>query len=152
MKIITKDITTVDRGIIAHGVNCQHTMGSGVAAAIRRKWPKVYDLYKQAPRGKTMLGAAQLVPLKEDDSLFVVNCYTQVFYGTGGRFADVEAIRKSLGTTLDWADYYDLPLYLPKIGCGLGGLNWSEEVRPTIERLENVYPRVEVCVCSLEDE
>lgn len=47
MKYIKKDITTVNWGIIAHGVNCRGRMSSGVAAAIRSKWPIVYDKYRE---------------------------------------------------------------------------------------------------------
>ena len=42
---LTKDITTVDRGIIAHGCNCQGVMGSGVARFLRDKYPQIFPEY-----------------------------------------------------------------------------------------------------------
>lgn len=142
-----KDITTVERGVIAHGVNCQGVMGSGVALAIRHKWPVVYDRYKSIPTGKTVLGTAQLVDIKGDDSLFVVNCFTQLFYGVGGKFADPKAIDSSLWDAYTWADYYHLDLYIPKIGAGSGGLDWETEVLPIIEHADSKWSRVNTYIC-----
>ena len=153
IKTIIKDITTVDWGIVAHGVNCQHKMGSGVALAIRKKWPKVYESYMASPKGKTMLGTAHCINLNPAlDNLFVVNCYTQNFYGYGGgKYADAEAVRKSLTKVYELADYYDLDVYLPKIGCGLGGLSWEKEVFPIIKELDNKFERVNnTFICEWE--
>lgn len=44
---IVMDITTATRGIVVHGVNCQGVMGSGVALAIRTKWPQIFESYKK---------------------------------------------------------------------------------------------------------
>lgn len=150
MEYIKKDITTVDMGIVAHGVNCQHKMASGVAKAIRAKWPKAYSSYMAAPKGKMMLGTAHIININEDDSLFVGNCYTQQFYGYGGgSYADIEAVRSSLSHIMILADFYNLPVYLPKIGCGLGGLDWDNDVAPIVAELDRLYERVDILVCEL---
>lgn len=146
IECINKDITTVRMGIVAHGVNCQGVMGSGVAKAIRDAWPVVYTAYKGMPTGKTMLGVAHLINV-DCANLYVANCYTQIFYGKGGRFASPEAIKTSLCRVYEWADYYDLPIYLPKIGAGLGGLSWETEVLPIFEQLDNTWERVDTLVC-----
>lgn len=144
---IKKDITTVDTGVIAHGVNCQRVMGSGVAKAIKEKWPIVYEKYMNMPMGKGMLGVGHLIPI-EHDRLCIVNCYTQVFYGYGGRFADPKAIEDSLWDAYAAADYYHLPLYMPKIGAGLGGLDWKKEVEPIVEYAISKWSRVDTYVCE----
>ena len=77
MNMIEKDITTVESGFILHGVNCQRTMGSGVAKAIRAKWPKLYKEYKNTI---PMLGKVQLIHINAD--LWVINCFTQEYYGS----------------------------------------------------------------------
>ena len=131
-----KDITTVTFGIIAHGVNAQHAMGSGVALAIKTKWPKIYTTYMNSPKGREMLGTAHIVDVSEDNTpLFVANCYTQEFYGPGDRkYADQKAIISCLDSVLTFARYHDnIPLWMPKIGAGLGGLDWETEVCPIVE-------------------
>lgn len=149
MEYVNKDITTTAIGIVAHGVNCQGVMGSGVAKAIKDKWPAVYDVYKDLPTGKTMLGICNLITIQEQQ-LYVANCYTQVFYGYGGRFASTDAIRKSIGKTMEWANYFNLPVFLPKIGAGLGGLDWDKEVEPIILELDSKWERVDTYVCVIE--
>jgi O-acetyl-ADP-ribose deacetylase (regulator of RNase III) len=148
IEYITKDITTVERGIICHGVNCQHKMASGVAKAIRAKWPSAYTQYMDSPKGKSMLGVARVVDINE--TLFVINCYTQIFYGYGGgRYADPEGIRRAMVDAMTMADYQQLPIYMPKIGCGLGGLDWDKEVKPVLEKLNTFFDQVEINVCEL---
>ena len=151
MQYIVKDITTVTKGVVAHGVNCQGKMASGVAGAIRHKWPEAYEVYRKAPIGKGMLGSCILVTI-ETGRLFVANCYTQVFYGYGGRFASPDAIRDSLARCFEWAGYFDVPLYMPKIGAGLGGLNWEREVEPIITKLNREYPSVEAYICVIGED
>lgn len=149
MDIINQDITTVDVGIVAHGVNCQRVMGSGVALAIRNRWPEVYEAYMNDPygRGVQLIGRAQIV--KVDDLLYVANCYTQVNFGRdGAQYASLDAIRFSLTDVMRVATDKHLPLYLPRIGCGLGGLKW-DNVRAVIEGLEEEFPLVAVTVCDI---
>ena len=47
MEIVYKEGNLLDAqtDVIAHQVNCQGVMGSGVAKQIRDKWPRVYDSY-----------------------------------------------------------------------------------------------------------
>jgi len=152
VEYIKKDITTVGRGVIAHGVNCQHVMGSGVALAIKTKYPIIYDWYMIAPRGEEMLGTAQVIEVGEvADNLFVSNCYTQLCYGRNGKFANVEAVEHSLRETLVACDWYNLDLFLPKIGAGRGGLNWEEDVLPVLKKLDVEFSKINIFVCVHED-
>jgi len=69
ISIIKKDVTTVTKGVVAHGVNCQGAMGSGVAGAIRRKWPSVFIEYASYHinllNPAEALGTVQTVKLKK---------------------------------------------------------------------------------------
>jgi O-acetyl-ADP-ribose deacetylase (regulator of RNase III) len=144
MKFAHKDVTTVDEGIVAHGVNCQRVMGSGVALAIRNKWPVVYYEYAKNP---PVLGTTQFVEITP--VLFVANCYTQDTFGRERKqYASIDAVRTSLSEVFNFASVLDFPIYMPRIGCGLGGLKW-EDVRPVVEELEQQYQGVDVLVCDL---
>lgn len=46
MRVIERDITTVEEGIVAHQVNCQGAIGAGVSGAICRKWPEAERAYR----------------------------------------------------------------------------------------------------------
>ena len=144
MREINKNIVTVQEGIIAHGVNCQKRMNSGVARAIRARWPIVYEKYLST---NPTLGFVDFLPIK--NNLIVANCYTQKYYGSDGRrYASISAIENCMDTVIRYAAFLGLNVYIPRIGCGLGGLNW-EEVKPIIKAIEEFYISSEVIVCSI---
>lgn len=148
MQYIECDITTVERGIIAQGVNCQHAMGSGVALAILRKWPEVREAYMRNLSGGQMLGTTHIINVGRDDSLWVANCYTQEYFGSDGKmYASVEAIHNALAFVFEHARIYELPVYLPKIGAGLGGLDWELDVEPIINHYDDIFDTVDTTIC-----
>jgi O-acetyl-ADP-ribose deacetylase (regulator of RNase III) len=143
VKYEKKDITDIAVGIIGHGVNARGKMGAGVAQAIAEKWPIVKQRYLQLfelPRAHRELGSIQIV--KISPTLYVLNMFTQERYGHDGQFAVPDAIYSCVEWAIITASEHRLPLYMPKIGCGLGGLNWDTTVRPIIEGLasEHKYP------------
>ena len=93
---VNGDVTTPIRGIIGHGVNCQGVMGSGVALAIRNKFPKAYQEYlalcDATADKRNLLGTVQLVQIT--DELYVANMFTQFsFGGDGKKYASLSAVR-----------------------------------------------------------
>ena len=149
VKYIKKDITTIEEGVIVHGVNCQGVMGSGVAKAIRNKWPEVFKVYRELSVNEFYLGKTQIVKITEDPNLFVINCFTQKYYGSDGAlYADVQAVRETLGSALCYTLMFDLDLYMPRIGCGLGGLDWDTDVNPIVEEFSKSFATT-IYVCDL---
>jgi len=155
----TLDLTTIKMGIIAHGCNCQGKMGSGVAFALRQRFPIVYKAYrsyweKNQKNKAGLLGFVLYVDTQEGVKaigleLFVANIFTQLYYGRdGAKYANPEAIEQGLSTVASFARQRKLPIYMPKIGCNLGGLNWEEEVKPVVEKVAANFPDVEFFVCD----
>jgi O-acetyl-ADP-ribose deacetylase (regulator of RNase III) len=146
------DATGINQGVIAHGVNCQHKMASGIAKTIREKFPSAYEGYMRMPRGKQMLGIAHII--NQGDDLYVANCYTQEYYGRdGGRYADPEAIETAIrSVVVHSVAMGGLPVFLPRIGCGLGGLDWDQDVLPGIQRVADDFPSIDIIVCDLPTE
>ena len=48
-----------------------------------------------------------------------------------------------------YADVYDIPIFMPRIGCGLGGLDWEKDVLPGVERANEKWNRVTTFVCDI---
>lgn len=145
---IIVDITKVRVGVVAHGVNCQGVMGSGVAKAIRDEWPQVYRGFVNTPTGRGMLGKVDYCMIHEN--LIVANCYTQEYFGRDGRrYASLSAIEHCLVDLLAFCSHYGYVLYMPRIGCGLGGLDWDKEVKPLIESISYSFPNVQIRICSI---
>lgn len=146
MRIIQKDITTVGApAIIAHGVNCQRAMGSGVAKALYTKWPKVREAYMA--RTRMVIGEVQFVDV--EPGIVVANCFTQDQYGyDGAQYAKLDGILNALHEV---AAYDALVtgldvIHIPRIGCGLGGLDWRD-LEPQLKVIEG-YMNAEFVVCD----
>lgn len=147
IQYINQDITTVEFGIIGHGVNCQRAMGSGVALAIKTKWPVVYDRFMQGPSGRNALGKVQMIPVSND--LYVANMFTQEFYGRDGkRYASPEAIEHAFQSIAYHAHSWQWPVYLPKIGAGLGGLDWEADVLPALNNATEDHHNINLTICT----
>ena len=153
MKYINKDITTVGgRSVILHGCNDQNRMGSGVAKAIYTKWPEVKEKYHQygdyCDREKLPmeLGYVSFVWVKDD--IMVLNGITQHKFGyDGNKYARPSAILKCLIKACEWCIATGFQLYIPRIGSGLGGLDWETEVVPLVNSVEMAY-EMEIIVCD----
>lgn len=140
---------------IAHGVNCQGVMGSGIAKTIRDQMPIVYRRYLEFhEEGRLKLGSVQAVPVRGYEGrggwgLVVWNCATQENYGRkGGPYADLNAVRQCLVKVRDQSaqnptlvprpgnheasKWEPVQLGIPMIGAGLGGLT-GEEVKGVFE-------------------
>lgn len=149
IKLTNKDITTVNAGIIAHGVNCQGRMGAGVARALYEKWPMVRQQYLHVHPDDRILGKVQRVIATP--MVLVYNCFTQWDFGPGDkRYADPEAIAACLDTVMRNASMNRYKeIYIPPIGCGLGGLDYEQDLVPILKQLDDQYSRVDIIVCDI---
>lgn len=113
------------KGLIVHGCNAQGIMGSGVALAIKDKWPVVFKHYRQAfEMGQLPLGAVQFVAV--ESGVMVVNAITQYGYGRDGkRYVNYEAVAKAFEQIRDYAEDFGQVVNFPLLGAGLGGGDWE---------------------------
>jgi O-acetyl-ADP-ribose deacetylase (regulator of RNase III) len=120
---IKGDVTQADQDVIAHGVNCQGHFGSGVAGAIKRDHPYVRNQYLSLT--SHVLGTCQFV---EYQNQVWVNAHTQNHKGYDGKqYADLNAVADCLCEIDDYMQLNQLTsIAIPKIGCGLGGLEWED--------------------------
>ena len=129
--------------IICHQVNCQGAMNSGVAKAIRQKWPKVYteykakcdyeeatvnDLYGQYENpidwSECLLGDIQVVLVDENKA--VINMFAQQYYGYDQkRYTSYDAFWYCLGRIKQVINPEKTIAFPARIGCVRGGANWN---------------------------
>lgn len=132
-KQIGNILEEVKDGFILQQVNCQGVMASGIAKAIKDKWPVVYSEYMRTFKGaqeydhpaSMFLGRVQIVNVTP--WLAVINLYTQEGYGrTGDRFTSYDALDTALIEVARLTEGLPSSLFHhPTIGCGLGGGNWK---------------------------
>jgi O-acetyl-ADP-ribose deacetylase (regulator of RNase III) len=135
MILTNSDLLSVTKGVIVHGCNCNGGFGSGIAGQIAKRYPQVRNRFMQNGTGKQLLGTIN-VGLVLDD-LYIINAYTQETYGSkpNTKYASPLAISSALFRVL--LDYSEEEIHVPKIGCGLGGLTWTEEVMPIYSKIED---------------
>lgn len=157
---IKHNVVHTTRGVVAQGVNCQGKMNSGVAKDIRATWPRAYERYMAVcdavENKRDLLGLAHCINVGDEaNELFVANCFTQEYYGYDNKaYADIQAVEDSLRYAVSFSVGAKLPLYLPRIGCGLGGLDWDIQVGPALERIHDQFitgllAEPEIYVCDL---
>jgi len=119
------DVTAAVEDIIVHGCNAQGVMGSGVAKAIRDKWPGAFEVYREAydERG---LALGEVIWYTTPEGKLIANAITQEFYGRDKkRYVDYDAVRKAFTSISGFAKKTGKSVAMPKIGAGLGGGNWT---------------------------
>ena len=126
------DLLSAPEAIIAHGCNCKGVMGSGVALAIKERWPQAFKAYQYAhASGAMILGSVSWAERR--DGAWVANVVTQNSYGRDPkiRYASYDAIDRGLRTLVEEArDRRILPptdgkIAIPLIGAGLGNAVWG---------------------------
>jgi O-acetyl-ADP-ribose deacetylase (regulator of RNase III) len=131
IKYVKGDLLEAKETYLLHGCNAQGVMGSGVAKAIRAKYPSAYLAYKASEQHNGMrLGVVTYA--EQEDGKTVINGITQEFYGRDGkRYVDCDAVREVV-QAVDWlmlsrrSRVFELPrVAMPKIGAGLGGGDWE---------------------------
>jgi O-acetyl-ADP-ribose deacetylase (regulator of RNase III) len=124
---------------LAHGCNCQGSMGAGIATGFRDRYPAMYAEYRRRCKAESCqfhLGDAFL--WKADDKPWVFNLGTQE--GVWRARASYEAIEAALRSMREQADREGISsIAVPRVGAGHGGLSWRK-VRAVIERVFADWP------------
>lgn len=123
----------VTAGIIVHGANAQGVMGSGVALAVKNKYPECFTEY-HCEYVKLGLSLGSIVwwsnavdnpELLVHETLFIANAITQQNYGTDRRHVNYVAVAEVFKEVIRQANATKLDVHFPKIGAGLGGGQWE---------------------------
>jgi len=120
---------------ICHGVNCKGIMGAGIAEEIRQKFPLMYNQYVMlCQNGHLRTGMVFVYPhfygwesnfeeVKEAGLSAVYNLATQDYPGP---CAKLEYIRKSVKVMIEDAEHQGIKtIGVPRLGAGIGGLDWN---------------------------
>src|SRR5690606_26182344 len=115
------DLFTTDLPAIGHGCNTTGVMGAGIAREFATRYPSMYATYQQQCRtSKFQLG--DILVWQADRVIY--NLATQPLPGP---HANLDAIRTAVTRAVHDAQQRGITaIGLPRIGAGLGGLNWPE--------------------------
>jgi len=126
---------------IVNTVNTVGVMGKGIALQFRRKWPANYKAYEAACKRHEVVPCKMFVfdngGLAEPK--YIINFPTKRHWRQPSRLSDIECGLTDLILQIKALKIKSIAI--PPLGCGNGGLDWSE-VRPRIEAAFEELPEV----------
>lgn len=117
---------------LVNTVNTVGVMGKGIALQFKNAFPENYKAYSDAVKsGAFRLGEVLVVPVKTvGTARFVINFPTKAHWRFPSRIEWIQAGLKDLRAKIQ--EYSIRSIALPPLGCGNGGLDWSQ-IQPLIE-------------------
>jgi O-acetyl-ADP-ribose deacetylase (regulator of RNase III) len=136
---ICEALAAGDIDAIGHQANCFNTMNSGVAKAIRTRFPEAYEADCRTTKGdESKFGDLSLATVCTEFGFGIIyNLYGQYNYGYDAKgYTDYSKLEQALTAMRDdLLTARDLrSVGFPKIGAGLGGGDW-DTIAEIIDRL-----------------
>lgn len=126
------DLLAADAEALVNTVNTVGVMGKGVALQFRKAFPDNYEAYRRACKAGEVVPGRMFVFERGQltGPRLIINFPTKRHWKGKAR---IEDIRTGLVDLIDVLRRFDVQsIAIPPLGCGNGGLRWSE-VRPMIE-------------------
>jgi O-acetyl-ADP-ribose deacetylase (regulator of RNase III) len=127
-RLITRkgDLLAAEEAMIVHGCNARGAMRSGVAKAIRGRWPEAYEAYTTEHKARG-LSLGDVVFAKTGDGKLIANAITQASYGRNKtrRYVSYDAVEASMSKVAAKAAKLGITaVAMPRIGAGLANGDW----------------------------
>jgi O-acetyl-ADP-ribose deacetylase (regulator of RNase III) len=130
---------------LVNTVNTEGVMGKGIALQFREAYGDMYRNYVDACKGgRVRLGKMHVYDqgaLVKDGPRYIINFPTKGHWRSKSKLSDIEAGLRDLVRVIN--EYGIRSIAVPPLGCGNGGLNWSD-IKPKIESAFESLPEVEV--------
>ncbi|MES2460990.1 MAG: macro domain-containing protein [Armatimonadota bacterium] len=143
LELTNGDILQADAEAIVNAVNCVGVMGRGVALQFRKAYPENYSLYREVCSRNDLAPGKMLTYVRDTPmgSRYIINFPTKVHWK--GK-SSLDYIDKGLEALVAEVQRLGIQsIALPPLGCGLGGLIWSD-VKPRIVQAFAALPDVRV--------
>lgn len=147
LKFVSGDILQTNAQYIAQGVatGSQEGLGTGLAFKISRKWPAAQKQFKKYTYSRKFAGGDIFVVTPTAAHPGIIYLATQPdMYQASKVF-----LNRSLRNLAKYSEAHSLEeIALPKIGAGLGKLDWETDVKPL---LKQHLADIQTIVCVYED-
>jgi len=141
---ITKgNLLRADVEALVNTVNCIGYMGKGIALQFKQAFPENFKAYKKVCHARELHPGKMFVSRTGmlGNPKFIINFPTKRHWRGKARIDDIRAGMAALVEEVRQRGIESVAV--PPLGCGLGGLGWSE-VRPIIEEAFHAMPDVRV--------
>ncbi|MEF3697005.1 type II toxin-antitoxin system antitoxin DNA ADP-ribosyl glycohydrolase DarG [Desulfolutivibrio sp.] len=145
IRIVQGNLLESHAEALVNTVNAVGVMGKGIALQFKKAFPKNFKAYEAACKeGQVRPGSMFITPLQAlHGPRYIVNFPTKRHWKGHSRLEDIEAGLNAL--VQDVRRLGITSIAIPPLGCGLGGLSWSD-VKARIETAFFDLPKVEVCL------
>lgn len=139
----TGNLLQADVDALVNTVNTVGVMGKGIALQFRKSYPDMFTAYTKACKaGEVQLGHMHVWETGAlDGPRFIINFPTKGHWKAGSKIGDIDNGLTDLVKVI--AELGIKSIAVPPLGCGNGGLNWSE-VEPRIRSAFAAVPEVDV--------
>lgn len=131
-----QSIFTVKSEALVNPVNCVGIMGKGLALEFKERFPLNFKQYKTECQQKKLVLGRSLSICKSEPEALIINFPTKNHWREPSHIEYIEMGLELLSKTI--IDLDIRVISMPRLGCGLGGLDWTR-VRPLI------YQKLEKC-------
>lgn len=125
------NILDAETGYVAQGVatGSQEGLGTGLALKISQKWPEAQKQFKKFTRNKKFEGGDIFVthPSGAEPAIIYIATQPDMYH------AELSYLNRGLKNLANFCVKNNVAsISLPKVGAGLGKLDWETEVKPLI--------------------
>lgn len=122
------DIFNTECEALVNPVNIKGVMGKGLALAFKTKYPAHFENYKRACQSGEMT-TEKVLAYQEINGPMIICLATKADWRDSSKIEYVSAGLDDLAKQIKALGVRSIAI--PKLGCGLGGLDWNK-VRPLI--------------------
>lgn len=140
------NLLKADAEALVNTVNTVGVMGKGIALQFKKAYPENFRAYQAAcRRGEVRMGEMFVYSTGKltENPQFILNFPTKKHWRSKARLADIESGLRDLVKQVRRLQIRSVAI--PPLGCGLGGLQWSEVeplIRDAFSSLEGVEAMV----------
>jgi O-acetyl-ADP-ribose deacetylase (regulator of RNase III) len=137
------NLLEADADALVNTVNTVGVMGKGIALQFKRAYPKMFKEYERAAKaGQVRLGTMYVWPTNQmTGPRFIINFPTKGHWKAQSRIADISDGLVDLVRVVQELGIRSIAV--PPLGCGNGGLRWTE-VEPIIRQALDGLPDLDV--------
>ena len=142
LELVTGNLLEADTEALVNTVNTEGVMGKGIALQFKKKYPDMFDAYQRACKeGQVQPGKMHVYERREMfNPQYIINFPTKRHWRSPTRIEDIKAGLNALAEEI--SQRHIKSIALPALGCGNGGLDWSEvlpAIRSALADLTDVH-------------
>ena len=142
MRILIGDIFESKAQTLVNTVNCEGVMGKGIAQEFKKRFPKMFQVYKRECEENILVPGKPTLYKDLFSKPWIINFPTKRKWRSPTLIKDIEdGLDYFVGNYKKWGI---ISVAFPPLGCGNGGLQWADVGPLMYEKLSSIDIPVEI--------